>query len=425
MKGLPVLKKDWPIVWLTPLLLVAGESFAQSHPGPATRKTQEAKNVGPPLPATEKALLKEFDGWLSEPRRYEKLVDTDCRKYFPEGDLFPYVLPVFAYTNLAIKDPNTRSKAVVRTARLIDLVLPAVVRKVRPPGRKLEKLKRFNKHATYLGQLNVALGCYRLIGGDGRYDKLHERISKLLREALEQRQGRLLESYPHYSWTMDTIPCLLSLYLRELHTGEEGSRELALEHFAWLRKHATDKRTGLPYSELARANGRGPEPPRGCDLSLRISMQQHFAPKETAELYRNYVRSFWLQRGPLSGFAEWPEGKKRTADFDSGPILEGIGMSATGFGLGAAAACGDKARLRLLRLQAGIMKVLIRPMLVKDRRTGRMTIEKLVPYRKACITGFVLGDASLFYAGTWTPWTKEAFARLKASRPAGAQENRN
>ena len=93
----------------------------------------------------------------------------------------------------------------------------------------------------------------------------------------------------------------------------------------------------------------------------------------------------------------------------------GVGMSATGLGLGAAIACGDKPRTDRLCAQTGAMKLMLKRMLTGDRTTGKAMIAGMMPYRQRCQTGFVFGDACLFYTSTWTPWTKEAFAKLKAT----------
>jgi len=396
-----VLLSALPLLLSLHCLLGAGVGPEEPRSGkPADRTGQDA------LKPIQAKLLKEFDGWLDDPQRYKELVETECRRYFPEGDLFPYVFPVFAYTNLAVKDPDVQPKAAKRVAQLIDLAIPEVTRRVRPPGGKLENLKRFNKHATYLGQLNVALGCYRLIGGGERYDKIHKRLSELLHKELVERGGRSLESFPDYSWPFDTIPCLLSLHLYDLHTGESRSKDIIGKHLTWVQNSATDGKTRLPFSRIDNATGRGREAPRGCDLSLRICLQRHIAPEYTAELFAQYVKSFWRERDLLVGFAEWPRGKTKREDADSGPIIQGIGMAATGLGLGATIACGDKPRLRQLCRQTAAMKTILQTMLLKDRRTGRLMIRGKIPYRQGCVTGFVFGDACLFYASTWTLWER-------------------
>ncbi|KKM23285.1 hypothetical protein LCGC14_1616740 [marine sediment metagenome] len=346
-------------------------------------------------------LLRAFEDHLDNPRRYAKLVAKQCRM-FPEGDLFPYVLPAIAYANLALGDPKRKDLALKRMGQCIDLAIPGVLRRVRPPGGKLEKLRAFNKNATYLGQLNLALGYYRLIGGDDRYDKMHKRISDVLHTALVERQGRPLESYPQYTWPFDTIPCLVSLALYDRHTGLARSDEIARKHLKWVQDKATDPVTGLPVSRADGRTGKAWGRPRGCDLSLRLALLAHIDRPYATKLYRNYVKHFWIDHGAMAGFAEWPGGKGGRQDADSGPIIMGIGMSATGLGIGAAIAMDDRGRLRRLCAQIPDLKQLM-AVALRPAGRGAKAIGGMIPYRKECVTGFLFGDACLFYAVTWHP----------------------
>ncbi len=46
--------------------------------------------------------------------------------------------------------------------------------------------------------------------------------------------------------------------------------------------------------------------------------------------------------GPVAGMREYAPGVEGRPDIDSGPIVMGLGLSSTGFALGAAHACGDE-----------------------------------------------------------------------------------
>src|SRR5262249_44735314 len=51
----------------------------------------------------------------------------------------------------------------------------------------------------------------------------------------------------------------------------------------------------------------------------------------------------------VGGFREWPRGRDAGMDLDSGPVVFGIGMAATGLGLGAARLFRDEARCAVIR----------------------------------------------------------------------------
>lgn len=122
---------------------------------------------------------------------------------------------------------------------------------------------------------------------------------------------------------------------------------------------------GLSFS---RVTSDGAVRARGCDLSFRLCLLPHLNKQAVSALYRRYASRFWGDHGVISGFAEYAGGGG-LADIDSGPMILGIGMSATGMGLGAAVAAGDEARLR--RLCQGLVNMQrIRPMIAQTRIGG-------------------------------------------------------
>lgn len=354
-------------------------------------------------------LLGQFEGLLNDRAKLQKLVQTQSAKQAPEGDIFPYLLAAHAYTNLALEDAELKPQAAKRIAQLIDLATPAVIRKVRPPGGKLENMGEFNGHGTYLGQLNLALACYRLAGGDNRYEQLHKALSSVLHEELVRLSGKPLRSYPDLLWPFDTVPALLSLHLRDQQTGKAGARGVIRDHLKWIQQNGTDSATGLPYSRLNLATLRPIRGPRGCELGWRICLLANLDAPYARRMYDSFVKAFWLDRKVISGFAEWPGGRGK-ADLDSGPIVQGIGMSATGFGLGAARATGDSRRFQQLLDQLPTVKAMLSAMAVKDARTGQLTVARLMTYHPEYVTGSLLGDAGLFYCITWRRWSKTGSA---------------
>ncbi len=341
------------------------------------------------------ALLAEFDAFLEAPPAYRRRVLTECRT-FPEGDLFPFTFPAMAYANLAVEGRLERPRAQEQIAKLIELAIPSSVERLRPLGGKLERLTSYKDNAVYTGQINLAIGCYRLVGGDERYEILHEHLSELLHTELVRLKGRPLMSLPKLRWPFDTIPVLVSLRLRDRATGTDRYSEAIRTQLAWARQEGTDRRTGLPWTRMTGAVREGP---RGCDISWRIMLLAQLDRPYAGRMYRNYVRWFWLQRPPLVGFAEWPEGKTVYQDADSGPIVDGIGMAATGFGYGAAMAGGDSDRLDRLCLQLPHTRGIL-----MAARQDRSSFARVIHIDPRYYTGFLFGDACLFDSLTWTDW---------------------
>jgi hypothetical protein len=382
----------------------------------------EPKIDNSPATALSRKLVAQFDKLTANIVSYRLEVARKCAR-FPEGDLFPYTLPAIAYANAALSDPLRRTDALKRMSGLIDSAVASTVARVKPPGGKLELLTSYKKHATYLGQLNMAIGYYRLIGGDDRYDAINKSISNVLHRALVESKGRPLASFPTYSWTFDTAPVLLSLKLYDHNTGSQRSDAASRSHLDWMSKNAFHKPSGLPYSRI-NSSGRGLALPRGCDLSWRISMIAQFDAKLAAGMYHRYAKAFWLERIVAAGFAEWPGGKSSRQDGDSGPIVMGIGMTASGMGLAASASAGDTTRRDRLAAQTIAFKALMRKLVAaQPKMRSKLTLGGLIDPAGDYITGFLYGDASLFYAVSWQklPFKQSEPTTRPATQPAPAQ----
>jgi hypothetical protein len=119
-------------------------------------------------------------------------------------------------------------------------------------------------------------------------------------------------------------------------------------------------------------------------------------------MYDNYVKSFWIERMIVSGFAEWPGGKAGKQDADSGPIVLGIGMTASGMGIAASSSTGDKRlRDRLIGQTIGFKNLLRQLIAVQPKMRSTLNLGGRIDPASDYTTGFLYGDACLFYAITW------------------------
>jgi len=256
-------------------------------------------------------LFQQFSDLLREPEAYRKLIRQECH-IFPEGELFGYVLPLFSYAHITLENPRLRDFALSKSADLISLAIPEVERQVSPPGGRLENLRDFNDQATYLGQFNMALGYYRMLGGDGRFDKIHKAVSEALFRALLKNNAFPLNSYPEHSWTFDTVPCLVSLRLCDKATGSKRYESVIKEHLKWMREKGTEPETGLPYSAVSESGKQKivvappgmrhfmenrPAEPVGCRLFPLIVQKLHCPFLEGAVLSLRIFRVVGICRG--------------------------------------------------------------------------------------------------------------------------------
>jgi hypothetical protein len=122
----------------------------------------------------------------------------------------------------------------------------------------------------------------------------------------------------------------------------------------------------------------------------------HLDPAYARELYDAFRRSYWVERVYMAGFAEWPHGESDTADADSGPVVQGIGLAATGWGLGAALCMRDRWRLSRLLGELSMARAIFA--MFKSR------VEDQYPFDSQYVTGSLMGDASIFALIGWTSW---------------------
>lgn len=341
-------------------------------------------------------LRSRFIAMLADPIAYDRTVATECGT-FPEGRIYPYALPAMAFAQSIIASPKERQQWEGPLETLVDRLVPVVAGRLRAPDGDLLRIREMRKEGTHITTLGLTLGLAELAGNDRRRVLL-DHVCDLLVSELAAKQGGPIDSYPTYLWPFDTVMALTVVGMQDRLRGRKRMDPLFARHFTWRREHNTDPATGLP-----RATPAGP--PRGCDLTMQVCLLGWMAPSEALSLYRRMVDHHWLELGVMAGFSEWPKGVDGIPDIDSGPVVMGIGATATGMGLGAALAMGDVDRSARLLRELALMPVLL-PHLVGPGGMAKSWCAGNVPMDAGYLTGFLYGDASMFFALTWTPLFK-------------------
>ena len=116
--------------------------------------------------------------------------------------------------------------------------------------------------------------------------------------------------------------------------------------------HGLDAATGLPVSDISGTSPHA-KSPRGCALSFSTRYLAEVDPVLAHAWWKRY-RSQYLVRLPgVVGFREWPPGMDGPADSDSGPIILGIGVAASGLAIAAARSQKDDMLAQELETSAG------------------------------------------------------------------------
>jgi hypothetical protein len=204
----------------------------------------------------------------------------------------------------------------------------------------LDDLAGDRGHA-YLGYLDLALGMIRRVAPETRFAADHDRITAALARRLEAAPHGLVETYPGEAYPADVASMVGAVGLHDrVASGDHGAllgRIAATWRARWI-----DPGSGLLHQSGEARSGVPTGPPRASGTALAAYFVSFADPALARSLFAALARS---QRGSFLGFGgirEYPPGESGGGDIDSGPVLFGVSVSATGFALAGARACGDR-----------------------------------------------------------------------------------
>lgn len=217
----------------------------------------------------------------------------------------------------------------------------------------LEGLDGDEGHAAYLGYLNLALGLQREVSPEYARTDLHDRITAALVRRTAAHPMRLLETYPGQTYPVDNAAVVGSIALHSRLTGTDRGA-LLRECAAAFRGRCRDEATGLLHQALAPSTGAPVDAPRASGTALAAYFLS-FADAALSRELRDAVEARCAEE--WAGFRltrEYARGTAGAGDIDSGPVVLGIGFSASGFALAGDRIHGDRdafrARSRLVHL---------------------------------------------------------------------------
>jgi hypothetical protein len=197
-------------------------------------------------------------------------------------------------------------------------------------------------HAAYLGYLNLVLGLHRRLVPDSRYAALNDRITRTLARRLARSRLLLLESFPGEVFPVDNGAVVGSIGLHDLATGADHAR-LLRRWEARLRRRSVDPVSGLLFQRVHADDGTMADLPRGSGTALAIYFLSFSHPELSRQLYdalKEQLADTFLGFGVVREYPDRYSGSP--GDIDSGPVVLGYGLSATGFTLAGSRIHGDR-----------------------------------------------------------------------------------
>jgi hypothetical protein len=196
---------------------------------------------------------------------------------------------------------------------------------------------------AYLAYAALALGMARLV--DPAFPPALARQHDALIAAYERRllasDTGLIETYPGEAFPTDVAAVAAAI---AIHGRATGTPHGAVLH-KWadrVRTRQLDAKSGLVIQRMDVATGAAHDAPRASGTGLAAYFAG-FADRRVAALLAEGVLRQETTRFGFSAIREYPEGYAGAGDVDSGPVVLGVSVSATGFALAPARAFGHAA----------------------------------------------------------------------------------
>lgn len=278
---------------------------------------------------------------------------SENAQFTGEWTLVTYSMATYALTNIAMLDPKTTQESSRIIAQWIKYCLNEKVLAFDKAGWEenpldSKVLEADRGHIGYYGHLNLMLGCYALLNNDGQFKELHQSISDAIAKRMAKYSHRHVETYPYQTYPPDNTVSVASLKVADMTIGTDYQKLIS----EWIEqsKRLESQPYGLIVFQIDSITG---QPLQSCRGS-HIGWNSFFLPlidEEYADIQFRRLKKYMLRSIPgFAAFKEYPTGNLFKIDCDTGPVIFGLGGTATGFSVAGARWSQDKKLLpELLR----------------------------------------------------------------------------
>ncbi|MCB9673887.1 MAG: hypothetical protein H6737_02160 [Alphaproteobacteria bacterium] len=208
-------------------------------------------------------------------------------------------------------------------------------------GERALEAPGFRGHA-YLGYVGLALGVLRAHDPAFAHVREHDAIAEGLARQIAERPLCALQTYPGEAYPPDQAVVLAAL------AHHPGPYDAVLAKGLADFRHVVDPGTGLSFQAVRSDTGEPVDGARGSGAMFAALWLVDVDPALSRALYEAGRDGLFETVGPLGALREHPRGVSGGGDIDSGPLILGYSISATGFALAPARAFGDRATFRAL-----------------------------------------------------------------------------
>jgi hypothetical protein len=201
---------------------------------------------------------------------------------------------------------------------------------------------------AYLAYAALAIGMARLLDPAFPPDvaRQHDALIAAYERRLLASPTGLIETYPGEAYPTDTAAVAGAIAVHGRATSTDHGKVLA-RWAALVREVQIHAPSGFVYQRMDATTGKAHDAPRGSGTALAA----YFAGFADRSVARQLAEGVFRHEATISGFSgirEYADGTTGQGDIDSGPVLLGVSVAATGFALAPARAHGYRAAFERL-----------------------------------------------------------------------------
>lgn len=264
-------------------------------------------------------------------------------RFAGEWALVTHQMTALGLAQVCLQHPELR-------ARYAPFVTRAALASFRPEMREfgtaawhgedaLASLESSHGHA-YLGYPALALGMARLVDPafPAEVARQHDAVIAAFERRLAASPTGLIETYPGEAYPTDVAAVAAAIAVHGRAAGVDHASTIST-WVARVRARQLDAASGFVVQRMGALDGVAHDAPRGSGTALAAYFAG-FADRglaaQLADAVSRHERTFF----GFAGVLEYGEGHAGSGDVDSGPVILGVSVSATGFALASARAHG-------------------------------------------------------------------------------------
>ena len=299
-------------------------------------------------PALIQGLSRHVENWVDQEIELASF-NTGSERYDGEWLFGTYLMAGFGFCQEAKLFPERAEELHPKVERCIARILTDQVKIFDTAAWRNDPIETLDSevhhHAAYLGYLNLLMSVYSQQQPENPYAALNQQITESLARRVAGSDIGLLQTYPGEVYPVDNCAVIAGIAVYEQnHPGAYA--ELIAEWKATFREKYIDAASGLVIQAVNVRNGSPGDAPRGSGTSLGLYFLSFMNDPLAGELFASMQDEMTGHFLGFGGMREYARGTSGHGDIDSGPVVFGFSMSATGFSLAGCRIFDDRERFR-------------------------------------------------------------------------------